>query len=153
MRGTTRRQRPFDVPKTGMKSCKEFDFIAHLGPRALDRAGRQFEDPPGVPENPGKAIPAETAAHPHHPPPRVEKQRVEFEPHPERMDAGARADPQPFSLVEASVAEKPPSPEEDGIRLADRIAEDEIPGPVDDLQQIARDRDRYFFLPILRDLT
>src|SRR5512143_783386 len=79
----------------------ELDFIPDLGPRSLDGARRQLEDPPGVPVDPGNAVPAEPFVPSHHLPVRTEKERVEFEPHPERVDAVARPDPEPLPGSEA----------------------------------------------------
>jgi hypothetical protein len=71
----------------------EFDRVADLGSRSLDRPLGQFEDASGVPANPGNPIFPKTAIHPHHPPITIEEQRVERKPHPEGMDTFARIDP------------------------------------------------------------
>ena len=91
----------------------ESDFIPDLGPRSLDGARRQLEDPPGVPEDPGYSVPAEPFVPSHHLPVRTEKERVELKTHPERVDAAARVDPEPLPGRETVRPEKPLQPGEE----------------------------------------
>ena len=105
----------------------QFDFIPDLGPRHLDRTFGQFEDPSGGKNNPGNAISPEAAIQSHHFPSGVEKQRVELEPHPEGMNAVARANPHPFSGGETFGADQSSHSGKKRIRLPDCVTKYGIP--------------------------
>ena len=113
----------------------ESDFIPDLGPRSLDGARRQLEDPPGVPEDPGKAVPVEPFVPSHHLPIRTEKERVEFETHPEGMDAVTRPDPEPIPKRKIVRSKKSSQPGEEGICFQDAVRDDDLPGDISRPQQ------------------
>jgi hypothetical protein len=115
----------------GEKVCSslEFNFIPDLGPRCLDRAFRQFEDPSGGPENPGYAIFPKTVVQSDHLHAGIEKQHIELISHPERMDPVARADPQPFAGFQPVGSEKSHQSGGGGVGHTNPVSQED--GPVD----------------------